>query len=368
MKLSQPHSARAINTARVLSVLRTGSNLSKAELSRILNLNKVSIGEIVDDLLEEGLVHESGKMDVTTGRKPTCIEIVPDAHYVLGVDIGSRFLTVALCDLFGNAIKLERIPTNTKVPQVESFCADIIKSCIRVLKLVDQEKLLGVGVTIGGRISADCKIIESCPYLPWKNIPIAEAFDQLLHIDCTVCNSTEALIGAERIASSGTDLLRSNDPIIYIDWGDRINCALICDGKVAGCNSNFGHVKVSDIGLCYCGEIGCLEAVSSAWALTSDINARLKDLWMQMPVQSLEAMAKAIKMAIQFTGSTKAIIGGEGATITDYCLREIDKRCPDMTVLRSMLGEKAIIQSCSQVALDKYVYHSALLDQMKDIL
>ena len=56
MKLSQPKSARTINTARVLGCLRTHKNLSKAETARVLDLNKVSTGEIVDDLISEGLV------------------------------------------------------------------------------------------------------------------------------------------------------------------------------------------------------------------------------------------------------------------------------------------------------------------------
>ena len=87
MKLSQPRSARTINTARVLGCLRTGKNLSKADLARVLELNKVSTGEIVDELISEGLVTETGKMESANGRRPTCLSIVPDARYVLSVDI-----------------------------------------------------------------------------------------------------------------------------------------------------------------------------------------------------------------------------------------------------------------------------------------
>ena len=76
MKLSQPKSARSINTARVLSSLRLGENLSKAELARLLELNKVSVGEIVDSLLANGFVEELGKMEAVNGRKPTALKLV----------------------------------------------------------------------------------------------------------------------------------------------------------------------------------------------------------------------------------------------------------------------------------------------------
>ena len=88
MKLSQPKAARTINSARVFGCLRTHENLSKAEIARILDLNKVSTGEIVDDLIRQGLVEETGKMESANGRRPTCLSIVADAKYVLSVDIG----------------------------------------------------------------------------------------------------------------------------------------------------------------------------------------------------------------------------------------------------------------------------------------
>ena len=67
MKLSQPKAARTINSARVFGCLRTHENLSKAEIARILDLNKVSTGEIVDDLIRQGLVEETGKMESASG-------------------------------------------------------------------------------------------------------------------------------------------------------------------------------------------------------------------------------------------------------------------------------------------------------------
>ena len=118
MKLSQPKAARTINSARVFGCLRTHENLSKAEIARILDLNKVSTGEIVDDLIRQGLVEETGKMESANGRRPICLSIVADAKYVLSVDIGSRNTTVALCNLLSQPVHFERIPTNRQASSV----------------------------------------------------------------------------------------------------------------------------------------------------------------------------------------------------------------------------------------------------------
>ena len=58
MDFSRPDNARTINRLKVLSELRKGE-CSRAELSRRLGINKVSIGEIIDRMLEEGW-HEIG--------------------------------------------------------------------------------------------------------------------------------------------------------------------------------------------------------------------------------------------------------------------------------------------------------------------
>ena len=328
MKLSQPKAARTINIARVLGALRTQNNLSKAEIARVLDLNKVSTGEIVDELISEGLVAETGKMESSNGRRPTCLSIVPDARYVLSVDIGSRNTTVALCNLLSEPVHFERIPTNTQVSKVEEFCVDIIKSCIRVVRLADQSKIVGAGISVGGKD------------LPWRDIPIADAFEQVLKIRTVARNSTYALVDAERYASFGTDLLVSDEPIIYIEWGDSVSMALVCEDRVFGGSGDFAHLKVSPTGLCSCGKIGCLEANVSAWALSGNKDEHLKEIWDKVGSHALTCIANAVDMTTQITGSEKVVISGEGATITETCLSELRKLCPGMKIERSMLGDK----------------------------
>ena len=368
MKLSQPKSARTINTARVLASLRTTPGLSKADLARDLGLNKVSTGEIVDDLISQGLVKETGKVESTNGRRPTSLAIVPDAKYVLSVDIGSRNTTVALCNLLSEPKHFERIPTNKNVKKVEEFIVDIIKSCIRVVRLADQEKIIGAGVSIGGVVSADGRTIVSCPYLPWRNIPIAEAFEQLLKLNTVARNSTYALVDAERYASYKTDLLQSDEPIIYIEWGNNVSMALVCEDRVFGSANNFAHLKVAPTGLCSCGQIGCLEANVSAWALSGNRDMHLKDLWDRVDDSTLTAMANAITMARQITGSDKVVISGEGATITDACLKALQQKLPATKIERSNLGEKANLMAAAEIALDKWVYMTTLLEKVKNWL
>jgi len=367
MKLSQPKSARTINTARVMGTLRAGENLSKADLSRILGLNKVSVGEIVDSLVDIGYVEELGKLESANGRKPTALRLVPNAGYVISVDIGRRNTTVSLCDLIGTLVKFERIPTNTDM-KVEEFCVGIIKSCMRVMKLVDSSLVLGVGISVGGRISSNGAVVLECPYLPWKNIPICDAFTQILKKKAVVTNSTLALITAELFASLDSDLLKAMGSVMYLDWSDGLNLAFVEDGKVFGNCNSFGHLKVSPTGLCWCGEIGCLEASASAWALSNSMDTHLKDLWNSVTEEVLSHLSKALNLASQVVGASKVIIGGEGSTIPNLQLSILRDYCKDLTLERSNLGEKANMVAAAEFALDSWVYMTSLLEDVKALL
>jgi predicted NBD/HSP70 family sugar kinase len=89
---------------------------------------------------------------------------------------------------------------------------------------------------------------------------------------------------------------------------------------------------------------------------------------MEVDESVFQAMASAIDQAVRITGSEKVIIGGEGATITDFCLRTLQKKCPDLTVSRSMLGEKANSMAAAEIALDKWIYLTSMLEKMKNWL
>lgn len=354
MKLSQPRSARTINTCRVLCALRNTKNLSKAELSRLLNLNKVSCGEIVDDLVEKGLVSETGKMEVSNGRRPTTLSIVYDSKYVLGVDVGRYSTSVALCDLNGTVVKVERIPTPHDC-SVEEFCVGILKSCVRTVKLVKPGSLLGAGITVDGTISPDSSTVISSDVLPWTDIPVSQVFEKTLGCSVTVGNRTAALVNAEKQEDA---LVSGEENLMYLNWSESICLANVSYGHVWSVSNEFGRMQI--------GENTNLEDVCGATALGAGENVKMKEVWPNVQDSVFVSMAKALRVAYRITGTTAVIIGGEGATLTEPCLDAIRERCPALRINRSCMGDRAFIKASAELALDRFFYNSSMLEDMKD--
>jgi predicted NBD/HSP70 family sugar kinase/DNA-binding CsgD family transcriptional regulator len=90
-----------LNERTVLEAIRSGSPISRAEISRRAGISKPTVSLALQSLLEAGLVREALHDPDGPSYGATFFEPVAEAALVLGVDVGARFLRGALCDLTG---------------------------------------------------------------------------------------------------------------------------------------------------------------------------------------------------------------------------------------------------------------------------
>src|SRR6187399_2005479 len=73
--LSRPEDARSHNRAKVLQALYRGAGLSRADVARELGLTRVTISDVVAELLAENLVVELGlRADSRPGKPATLLD------------------------------------------------------------------------------------------------------------------------------------------------------------------------------------------------------------------------------------------------------------------------------------------------------
>lgn len=83
-----PIEARLHNLSLVLQTLYTGPKRSRAELSRATGLTRVTISDLVADLLNRGLVRETGTTALAGPGKPgTLLEFDERSHQVVALDL-----------------------------------------------------------------------------------------------------------------------------------------------------------------------------------------------------------------------------------------------------------------------------------------
>src|SRR3989440_6603456 len=104
MSRAIPPLLKTVNERTVLEAIRAGAPISRAEISRRAGISKPTVSLALQSLLDSELVRETAHDPGRPTYGAVYFEPVPDAALVLGVDLGTRFLRGAICDLRGQIL------------------------------------------------------------------------------------------------------------------------------------------------------------------------------------------------------------------------------------------------------------------------
>ena len=95
--------------SKIVNYIINRESTSKVEISKELNLSMPTVLSNVKDLLEKGIIIETGEYESTGGRKAKSIGINPSYRYAMGIVITANHLGMVLVNLKYEIVKSERI-------------------------------------------------------------------------------------------------------------------------------------------------------------------------------------------------------------------------------------------------------------------
>ncbi|GAH20440.1 unnamed protein product [marine sediment metagenome] len=90
-----------INISIIFNYLRENEPISRAKISKDLNISAPAVSRVIDKLINDGYVVETEKAETKSGKKPTLLEINSRKGFVIGIDLGKEKLKIALTNLNG---------------------------------------------------------------------------------------------------------------------------------------------------------------------------------------------------------------------------------------------------------------------------
>src|SRR3989440_8730102 len=99
-----PSLLRAINERTVLDLIHRQGPLSRAQVARVSGLSKPTVSLALTGLLEADLVREVGRSRGERGPSALLYELNPMAGWVVGVDIGRKWVRAAIADIAGTIV------------------------------------------------------------------------------------------------------------------------------------------------------------------------------------------------------------------------------------------------------------------------
>jgi len=269
-----------LNTVRILSLIRSGERISRAEITKASGLSAPTVSRIVEHLIADGLVRETGAGKSSGGRRPTLLEFSGHDNCIIGIDLGTTNILGVLADLNADIIYEVKQPT-----QVEEGFQRIMERTSGVITELQNhlnsrtKRICGIGMAVAGLINREKKIVEFSPDFHWHEVDVIGELSKRHDLPIVFDNVTRVMALGELWYGIGRQLKN----FICINVGYGIGAGIIIGGKPfygpTGMSGEFGHTtleKDSDI-QCDCGNYGCLEALASGNAIARFGRQRLED-------------------------------------------------------------------------------------------
>jgi predicted NBD/HSP70 family sugar kinase len=261
-----PERSRDHNRRVVLDVVRRNGSLGRMQIARLTHLSAQAIANIVDELVGEKLLMQTGRLRAGRGQPPIQFAVNPDGAITMGVEVASDHMVAAVLDLSG-CLRSSRVTplADTSPGQVIAH----IRSELAAARAAFRSPLLGVGVVMPGPFEIEgMSSVGPTTLSGWADVDAAGMLTEACGTPVTVENDANAAAVGERLFGAGHSI--SSFAMIY--FGVGIGLGMIQDGApfrgAFGNAGEIGHVVATPHGLpCACGQRGCLERYASIHAL-----------------------------------------------------------------------------------------------------
>ena len=271
---------RELNLSLVLRYIHNEAPLSRARLAEMTGLNKSTVSSLVEELIERGLVHETGMNSIGTGRPATLLEVDPQAGGIIGVELGVDFVSVALTNFIGE-ILWRRMESADPADGQEKTLEKTLKLVSEAITACRRKKLrvLGLGLSAPGTVDLNEGVLIFAPNLDWHNVPLRKIFSEHTRLKIFIENDANAAAIAEHLFG----IARHSQDFVFVFAGIGIGGGLFLNGKLYRGNNGFageiGHSRIMAEPAqteCHCGNRDCWETYANQYSIIQRVQARME--------------------------------------------------------------------------------------------
>jgi predicted NBD/HSP70 family sugar kinase len=269
---------KELNRRLILEQIRRREPISRSEIVDATGLSKAAVSSIVAELMDAGLVEESGSQSTAIGRPRILLSLIPDAAFTVGAELTNQECRVILTNLRAEPVARFLQPVTSLDLSVETLLGILQSSVQRVTEGIDRERILALGLCVPGIVDPATGQVAFSVLLPWRDVALGQTVAQYFDYPVAVFSRGNAATWGERWYGAGKGVTN----MLYVRVGTAIVGGLVINGQpylgqgfAAG---ELGHITVQPDGaLCRCGNQGCLATVATVDTLLSRVSQLLRD-------------------------------------------------------------------------------------------
>jgi predicted NBD/HSP70 family sugar kinase len=260
VQLASSETARRINRDIVLELIRANQPISRADLSRHSGLQRSTISQIVEQLIQEKWVCEGAIATRPRGRRPTLLGLNDDL-VVMAIDIHPKQAILATVDLHGRLLSRSLVSLNL---DPADSTRRIIDCMTRMQRSLIQKSIEGIGISLPGRVDPETQRLIFAPNLHWPDFDLKRVIEKKMGLPVQMENAATACLLAE-LTFRRIDGIRD---VVLLTVSEGIGTGVFANGQLItghhGMAGEFGHTSLDPAGpLCTCGQNGCWETFAS---------------------------------------------------------------------------------------------------------
>ena len=190
-------------------------------------------------------------------------------QYCFGIDVGGTTIKCGFFNADGDLLDKWEIPTRT-----ESNGSNVLPDIAQTIKAkieergLNKEQIEGIGIDIPGPVNEQGQV-ELAVNLHWGYVDIVGEMEKMTGIRTRAVNDANAAALGECWKGGGA----GHKNLVMVTLGTGVGGGVVVEGKVIagahGAGGEIGHVHVTEelTEPCNCGNVGCLEQVTSATGL-----------------------------------------------------------------------------------------------------
>lgn len=254
--MATPRSIRYLNEMRALNALFHAGGMSRAELSRMLGLNRSSVGYILDDLLADGLARERRagvppvRGEARAGRPGVVVELNPAGATFLGAEIGVDHLTVVAIDLATARLLHRSVPYPTRSRPPETGIAKIAELIDATVETLGGPAARTRGVCVAIPALVRDGVVRNALMLGWRDVPLRKALEQSLRLDVPLVVENDA--NAFAVGETYRGASSRSDCVAFLLIENGVGGGIVLDGRLVrggtGFAGEFGQLPIGGEG------------------------------------------------------------------------------------------------------------------------
>ena len=355
-KLLQEDARRHHRSLLLQQLFRDGP-ASRADLARASGLTRVTVSDLVAEMLADGFVSELGApAGARVGKPPTLVGLAADSHHIIGLDLSETDrMSGAVVNLAGTV--LARHEVHVDGAQGEQAVQLVLRLAAELVAMTERP-VIGIGVGSPGVVDTTGTVIDA-PNLAWSDTPLAARLAEANDCPVFVANDANtAVLGEHTFGESG------DGGLMVLRVGTGVGAGFVLGGSLLhghlGAAGEIGHVVVDPDGeRCACSRTGCLETLLSAptlrrrvagpdvdgAAVLADVGARLGEV--------LAPIVAALNLHEIVLSGPAELLDGPLLDAADRTIRErtMPISSTGLSVRTSKLGEDVVVVGAAVLVL-----------------